>query len=356
MTGAGGGTEAAGGPDAGAAEAAGGPPAAAKVFITGATGFVGRAVLDQLIAAGREVVALARDPASTRRLEAAGATPVPGDVLDEEGLASAIAGCEVVYHVAGLNAFCLRNPAPLYKVNVEGSLAVVRAAARAGARRVVYTSSASTIGEAPGTIGREDSPHRGDFTSDYEHSKAAAEQAVLAAGQKQSIEVVSVNPSSVQGPGRTSGTGRLLIDYLNGRLKFFVDTWLSLIDIADAAAGHLLAETRGRAGERYLLNGACLTSQEALDLLSRVGGVSHRVRTLPPSVAMAGAAAVEAGCRLLHRTPPVCREQARAVAHGHRYDGTRATRELGLSYTPVEETFRRTIAWYRDHGYVGPTA
>lgn len=326
---------------------------AAKVFITGATGFVGRGVLDQLIAGNREVVALARTAEAAGRLEGAGARPVTGDVLDEERLVDAMAGCEVVYHVAGLNAFCLRNPGPLYKVNVEGSLSVIRAAARAGARRVVYTSSASTIGEAPGTVGREDSPHRGDFTSDYERSKAAAERAAFATGQKQGIEVVSVNPSSVQGPGRTSGTGRLLIDYLNGRLKFFVDTWLSLVDIADAARGHVLAETMGQPGERYILNGACLSSQQALDLLSRVGGVNHPVRTLPPAVAKAGAAAIEAGCWLLHRTPPVCREQARAVAHGHRYDGSRATRELGLTYTPVEETFRRTVAWYREHGYVG---
>lgn len=338
-------------------EPAGGEAApAAKIFLTGGTGFVGGGVLSQLVGEGREVVALARNHSAAGRLDAAGATPALGDVLDEDGLTAAMAGCEVVYHVAGLNAFCLRNPGPLYRVNVEGSIAVIRAAARAGARRVVYTSSASTIGEAPGTIGREDSPHRGDFTSDYEHSKAAAERAAFATSQKAGIELVSVNPSSVQGPGRTSGTGRLLIDYLNGRLKFFVDTWLSLVDIADAARGHVLAETMGQPGERYLLNGACLSSQQALDLLSRTSGVRHPVRTLPPAVAKVGAAAVEAACVLLHRAPPVCREQARAVAHGHRYDGSRATRELGLAYTPVEETFRRTVEWYREHGYIGPAA
>src|SRR5439155_8988709 len=209
---------------------------------------------------------------------------------------------------------------PLFRVNVQGSLTVVRAAARAGLRRIVYTSSASTLGEAPGTVGREDAVHRGEFMSTYERSKYQAELAVLGAGPEHGVEVVSVNPSSVQGPGRTGGTVRLLIDYLIGRLKFFVDTRLSLVDIADCSAGHLLAETRGVPGERYVLNGACLTSREALELLSRVAGVRHRVRTLPPRVAMAAAAAVETVERLLRKDPSVCQEQASASAHGRQYD------------------------------------
>jgi dihydroflavonol-4-reductase len=327
-----------------------------KVFLTGGSGFVGRGVLDRLLADGRTVVALAHAPTSAALLEQAGAIPVNGDVFDEAALTAGMAGCDVVYHVAGLNAFCLADPSPLYRTNVEGTTATIRAAAAAGVRRVIYTSSASTIGEAPGSVGREDSTHRGDFTSDYERSKYQGERAAFAAGEAHGIEVVSVNPSSVQGPGRTGGTARLLIDYLNGRLKFFVDTRLSLVDIADCSAGHLLAEAHGAAGERYVLNGTCLTSQEALDLLSRLGGAAHKVRTLPPSVAMAGATVIEAACRILHKKPPVCREQARAIAHGHVYDGSRATRELGLTYTPIEETLRRTIAWYVEHGYVRPPA
>jgi dihydroflavonol-4-reductase len=328
------------------------PPPSPKVFLTGGSGFVGRGVLGALVGEGREVVALSRSPAASAGLEALGATPVPGDVLDEDALASGMAGCEVVYHAAGMNAFCLADPSPLFRVNVQGSLAVVRAAARAGVRRIVYTSSASTLGEAPGTVGREDAVHRGEFMSAYERSKYQAELAVLGAAPEHGVEVVSVNPSSVQGPGRTGGTARILIDYLNGRLKFFVDTRLSLVDIADCSAAHLLAETRGVPGERYVVNGACLTSGEALEILSRVAGVRHRVRTLPPGVAMAGAAAVEGVARLLRKPPPVCREQARAIAHGHTYDGSRASRELGLVYTPIEETLRRTVAWYVEHGYV----
>jgi dihydroflavonol-4-reductase len=325
---------------------------AAKVFITGATGFVGRAILARLLEEGREVVALARSPESAQRLGELGATAVVGDVLDEESLEAAMAGCETVFHAAGLNAFCLADPSPLFRVNVDGSRNVVRAAARAGARRLVYTSSASTIGEPPGTVAREDTPHDGVFLSEYERSKYEAERAVLSGAAAEGVEVVSVNPSSVQGPGRTGGSARLLIDYLNGRLRFFVEAWLSLVDVADCAEGHLRAEIHGVPGERYLLNGATLSSREALAITGRLGGVQHKVRTLRPSVAVAGASAVEAVSRLLRRHPPVCREQARAIAHGHRYDGSRATRELGLTYTPIEETLARTIAWYEEHGYI----
>lgn len=329
-------------------------PSPARAFLAGGSGFVGRGILRRLIADGREVIALAHAPASSRALEEMGATVVSGDLLDTDVLTGAMAGCTVVYNAAGLNAFCLRDPSPLYRVNVEGAVSVVRAASRAGVHRVVHTSSGSTIGEEPGTVGREDSPHRGSFHSDYERSKYEGERAVLAAGERCGVEVVSVNPASVQGPGRTGGTARLLIDYVNGRLKFFVETRLSLVDIDDCSRGHVLAESLGAPGQRYLLSGATLSTREALELVSRLAGINRRVTNLPAAVATGGASLVEAACRMLRKKPPVCREQALAVVHGHTYDGSRATEELGLTYTPVEETFRRTLAWYEEHGYLHP--
>jgi dihydroflavonol-4-reductase len=156
----------------------------------------------------------------------------------------------------------------------------------------------------------------------------------------------------VQGPGRAKGTGRILIAYLNGRLKAFLDTSISLVDIDDCARGHVLAAERGRPGERYVLNGAAMSSLEALELVSELTGVRHRVRLLPPRIARAAAAAAELGFRAAGRKPPVCREMIATLLHGHRYDGSRATRELGLEYTPVRETLGRTIAWARAAGLV----
>jgi dihydroflavonol-4-reductase len=322
------------------------------VLVTGGTGFIGRAIVERLLADGQPVTALARSETSARALGELGADPKRGDVLALETLVSAMQGCDVVYHAAGANAFCVRDPSPMFEVNVRGSENVVRTAARAGVTRVVYTSSAATLGERKGTVGNEQSPHRGRFLSNYERSKFEAEQAVLAAADEVGIEVVCVNPASVQGPGRATGSTRLLLDYLNGRLKAVVDSTLSLIDIADCTTGHLLAASRAKPGERYVLSGATLTVREGLALLGRLSGVEQPLRTVPPSLAMGLASAVEAIAWARRDTPRICRELARTLTHGHAYDGSKATRELGLRYTPIEETLRRTIDWWVEQGLV----
>jgi dihydroflavonol-4-reductase len=329
--------------------------ASAPILVTGGTGFLGRAIVERLVAGGAPVRALARSEESRGALAALRAEPVGGDVLDLEALAAAMRGCELVYHAAGANAFCLRDPSPMFEVNVRGSQNVVRAAARAGLRRIVYTSSAATLGEAGGTIGAEDSPHRGWFLSNYERSKFEAERAVFAAARETGVEVVSVNPASVQGPGRSTGSAKLLLDYLNGRLKAVVDSRLSLVDVADCTEGHVLAGSRGVAGERYVLSGATLTVRDGLALVARLLGVDRPLRTLPPSAAMAVATAAEAVAWIRHGSPRICRELARTLIHGHSYDGSKATRVLGLRYTPIEETLRRTVDWWMEQRLVSPS-
>jgi dihydroflavonol-4-reductase len=321
-------------------------------FVTGGTGFLGGAIVERLLADARSVKALARSDESAQALRTLGAEPVRGDLLDAEGLTAAMRGCDVVFHAGGVNALCLRDPARMFEVNVRGSRNVVDAAAAAGVRRVVYTSSAAALGEARGTVGSETSPHRGSFLSSYERSKFEAEQAVLAAADETEIEVVCVNPASVQGPGRATGSAKLLLDYLNGRLKAIVDSTISLVDIADCTEGHLLAESRGQAEERYVLCGASVTVREGIGLLNRLTGIDTPVRALPPVAARAAAVAVEATARLRGRNPRVCRDLVRTALHGHSYDGSRATRELGLSYTPLEETIRRTVDWFVEQGLV----
>jgi dihydroflavonol-4-reductase len=324
----------------------------ARVFVTGASGLIGGALLSRLHERGDAVVALARSDAAAAALGERADDVVRGDVLDEDAVAAGMTGCELAYHVAGINTLCAVDPAPLFHVNVGGAETVVRAAARARVGRVVLTSSAAALGEEHGAVGREDSPHRGSYLSTYERSKHDGEVAALAAARRAGVELVCVNPSSVQGPGRSGGTGRILIAYLNGRLRAFVDTCISLVDIRDCVEGHVLAAERGRPGERYVLSGASLTSREALEIISDLTGVADRVRILPPPVATAAAAAVEAGFRLVRRSPPVCREMVRTMLHGHRYDGSRAARELGLVYTPVRETFARTVEWAIAQGLI----
>ena len=324
------------------------------VLVTGGGGVVGGTLVRRLVRAGRPVRALARTDASARALRSIGSEPVRGDLLDLGSLTRAMRGCSTVFHAAGVNAMCQRDPSPMVRTNVEGSANAIRAAAQTGVARVVYTSSSSAIGEARGTVGREDSPHRGSYLSVYERSKHEAERLVFALAGDLGVEVVAVNPSSVQGPGRATGSARLLHEVANGRLPVLVDTTISLVDIDDCAQGHVLAETHGAPGERYLLSGATLTTREAVTLLERVWGLPRRVRFAPRWAASAGGLAVWAGARLIHRDAPLCPEAVRALLHGHRYDGSKATRELGLTYTPVEDTLRRTLEWYAERGLVPP--
>jgi len=323
-----------------------------RVFLTGGSGFIGGALLERLTGRGDTVVALARSDDAAAALQAKGAEVVRGDVLDEDALAAGMAGCDLVFHVAGVNTLCPDDPAHLLHVNVRGNETAVRAAARAGAGRFVLTSSAATLGEAQGAVGSETSPHRGWYLSTYERSKHEGELAALAAARRAGLDLVAVNPSSVQGPGRTHGTGRILIGYLNGRLRVFLDTDVSLLDIDDCVEGHLLAAERGATGERYVLCGGFLRAREALELLSELTGVRHRVQTLPRAPAMGAAALVEGAFRARGKRPPLCREMVRTLLHGHRYDGSRAARELGLDYTPVRDTLARTIAWAVQQGLI----
>lgn len=323
-----------------------------RVFLTGGSGLIGGALATRLVERGHELVALARSDDAEQALAARGARVVRGHTLDEDAMVSGMAGCELMFHVAGVNTMCPTDPAMVFHVNVRGAETAVRAAARAGVPRVVLTSSAASLGEPAGTVGNEDSPHRGSYLSVYERSKHEGELAAFAAARVAGVELVAINPSSVQGPGRAGGTGRIMIAYLNGRLRAFIDTHISIVDIADCVEGHLLGAERGVPGERYVLNGATITSQEALDIVSELSGVRHRVRFLPRPVAALSGGLIEGAFRLAGKRPPVCREMVRTLMHGHRYDGSRAARELGLTYTPVAETFRRTIEWAMGEGLV----
>ncbi|HSG78884.1 MAG TPA: NAD-dependent epimerase/dehydratase family protein [Acidimicrobiia bacterium] len=322
------------------------------VFLTGGSGFVGGAVLRRFVAEGRSVRALARSDRAAEAVAAHGAEPARGDLHDGEALTAGIEGCDVVVHVGGLNENCLADTRPLYRANVDGTRAVVEAAGRVGARRVVVTSSAAAIGEPTGTVATEATEHRGTFMTHYERSKYLGERVALAEGERLGLEVVVVNPSSVQGPGRTGGTAKILLAFLRGKLRYAVDTRLSLVSIGDTAEAHVLAADHGVPGERYIVSGATLTLREALALLGEVTGEDHGVRFLPGRPVMAAATIVGGAFRMVRRQAPVCREIVRIMLHGPAYDGSKITRELGLSYTPLREWVGETVAWYRTEGLV----
>lgn len=307
-----------------------------KVGLTGGSGIVGASVLGHLVEAGHDVRALARSTRSGAKIAALGAEPVPGDLLDPSALTSLVEGCELVFHVAGVNELCSRNPDDMWRVNVEGTRLVVSACMSAGVIRLVHTSSAVTVNAGE------------DFISNYQRSKVEAERLLFR--EARGVEVVSVNPASVQGPGRATGTGKLMLAAARGKLPFLLDTTFSLVDIDDCARGHLLAADHGVDGQSYVLSGSTVSIQQAVALIAEVTGQDVNARLIPTSLAFAAAAIIEFACGIVGANPPVCREAIRVASKPHIYDGSKATSELGLNYTALEETIRRTVEWFRREG------
>jgi len=321
-----------------------------NALVTGATGYVGGAILDHLVTSGHDVTATVRSEEAGRAIQARGGRPVTADLRDGPALIRAMDGNDVVFHAAGVNGFCFPDSSEMVATNVGGSVAVIRSALRAGVGKVIYTSSAVTIGEQAGAVGTESTIHRGWYLSEYERSKVEAERAVAIEAEDLGVNVVSVNPSSVQGPGRVTGTARLLLAFLKGRLRWLPATRATIIDVDDCARGHVAAAERGAKGARYLLAGATLSTAEMATRLGDAADIDVRVRTLPPVAARAAGVLVGGGFRLARKQAPICPEMIRTMLHGHAFDGSRAERELGVEYTPVEVTFRRMVEWYRDNG------
>lgn len=322
------------------------------VAITGGSGFVGGDLLDALVERGDDVRAIVRSRTAAEIVQARGASPVVVDLFDADALRSSLWGVPVLFHVAGVNDTCPRNTGEMDRVNVDGARAVVEAAADAGVGRIVLTSSAATIGEAPGTIGAEHTAHTGEYLSAYARSKHHGELAAFSAAEELGIDLVAVNPSSVQGPGRAGGSAKLLLRAISSDRPWLYDTHLSIVDVADCTHGHLAAAERGRPGERYLLSGATVRVSDAVSSISDAIGthldprwVSEGVlRTLGrPAARMASWIRPGAG---------ICPALVDTLLHGHRFDASKSEQDLGLVYRSLEDTLARTIAWFRSEGLI----
>jgi dihydroflavonol-4-reductase len=320
-------------------------------FVTGGSGFVGGAVVRHLIGSGIAVRGLARSDVAAAAIARDGGVPVQGDLSDEAALRSGMSRCDVIYHVAGVNTMCPRDPGTMYRVNVDLVRSVVRAAADSGVRRIVLTSSAAAIGEPAGVVAEEGTPHTGRFLSHYARSKYLGERAFFDEAETRGIEAVAVNPSSVQGPGRADGSALLLRYALSMRRPIVIDATLSIVDIEDAARAHLAAAIRGTHGTRYLVSGASVTIRDALAMLGKAADRAIDAIVLPP---WAGGAAypLAAASGLIGGDRPICVEMLRTLLHGHRFDASRSISELGMAYTPLDDTLKRTVVWLADEGLI----
>jgi dihydroflavonol-4-reductase len=328
---------------------------ARRVFVTGGTGFIGSAIVRALLDEGSEVRALVRESSPRENLEGLPVEIVIGDLADERALDRGLDGCDEAYHCAALYAFRSRGADEFVRSNVDGSRRVVRAAQRAGVERIVYTSSVATVAPIRDRVADESSRARAETApGHYKRSKILAEEEVLRLAREEGAPVVVVNPSAPVGPRdvKPTPTGRLIVDFLTGRMPAYVDTGLNVVDVDDCARGHLLAARSGRTGERYILGGENLSLLEILTELGRIAGRRPPRLRLPHGVAIAAAAVSEALARLTGGDPLVPLEPARLARHRMWFDSGRARRELGYSSRPASEALARAVECFERRGLV----
>jgi dihydroflavonol-4-reductase len=324
-------------------------------LVTGGTGFVGRAVVVELLAAGREVRVLVRRP-DHPALAGLEVEVVRGDLRDPTSLAAAVKGCRRVFHVAADYRLWVPDPEIMYAVNVQGTEDLLAVAAKAGVSRMVYTSTVGTLGNpGDGTPGNEETPVTlADMAGHYKRSKFLAEQAVLEAA-RQGFPVVLVHPSAPVGPwdSRPTPTGQMIIDFVKGRMPAYLETGLNLVHVRDVAQGHLLAEEKGRVGEKYILGNQNLSLSKIFQMLAEITGIpAPRVR-LPYWPILALSYLDEFWATHVNHKPPRMPVAAVKMAKKFMYfDSGKAIRELGLPQTPVRQALEEAVAWFEEQGYV----
>jgi len=326
-----------------------------KTLVTGATGFLGSHVARQLAARGERVRVLVRPSSDVRALDGLEAERVTGDLRDAASLGPALADVTRVFHVAADYRLWARNPHEIYESNVTGTRNLLEASRQAGVEKFVYTSTVATIA-VPRKGGLPDESTQSsveEMIGHYKRSKFEAEQcAMRAAGA--GLPVVIVNPTTPVGPGdwKPTPTGKIVVDFLNGRMPGYVDTGLNFVPVEDCAAGHLLAAERGRIGERYILGGRNLTLKEVLDMLAAISGLRAPRWKFPHALAYVAAGVDAVVSAVMGREPQISLEGVRMARHKMFVDASKAVRELGFTHGPIEEALGRAVRWYETNGYV----
>lgn len=326
-----------------------------KVLVTGATGFIGSAVVRALVAEGRSVVALVQPGAAEHALAGLDVESRTADLRDRHAIARAVAGCTSVFHLAALYRFWSRDPRTFYAVNVGGARNVLGAARNAGVERVVYTSTVGTLGlDDDRPADENDYPDVGHLFGGYKRSKYVAEHEVLRAAAE-GLPVSLVLPTAPIGPGDhgPTPTGKIVLDFLNGRMPGYVDTVLNVVHVDDVARGHLLVHDKGKVGRSYIVGGTNMSLADILGELAEITGLPRPRLRVPRGVAFAAGRVSEAvEGRLLHRQPSVPLEAVRMSTTRMAFDDGRARSELGYTSRPARQALLDSVRWYLENGYV----
>jgi dihydroflavonol-4-reductase len=326
------------------------------ILITGASGFVGAAVVRQLVQASHAVRALIRPTSARTNLAGLPVEIVQGDLREPSSLTRAMAGIRFVFHVAADYRLWARHPQDIVATNVEGTRGLMEAALRTGVERIVYTSSVATLKARPdGATSDESFPlDAASAVGAYKYSKVVAERLVEAMVAERRLPAVIVNPSTPIGPRdvRPTPTGRIIIEAAAGRMPAYVDTGLNLVHVDDVAAGHLLALTKGRVGERYILGGQDVLLGDMLAEIARQTGRSAPKLRLPRRLIFPVAYAAEAVAYFTGREPFVTTTGLRLAKDRMFFTSAKAERELGYRARPHSEAIAEAIAWFRQHGYL----
>ena len=326
-----------------------------KVFLTGATGFVGHHVARALADQGASLRLLVRKTSNLSNLEGIPGDTHVGDLAQPESLRPALANCDAVVHVAADYRLWIRDPQAMYRANVDGTRDLLRLARESGVRRFVYTSSVATMHfRTDGLVINEDTPvSLADMVGRYKRSKFMAEQQAIAAAQD-GQQVIILNPTTPIGPNdaKPTPTGRIFVDFLNGKFPAYMDTGLNLVDVAEVARTHVLALTKGQWGRRYILGGENLTLKQILDKMSAITGIPSPTVKIPFAVAATYAFFEEwITGRIRGKEPRATLEEVRMGRKKMYASSARAQQELGFRIIPVYPAMRAAIEWFRANGY-----
>jgi dihydroflavonol-4-reductase len=324
-------------------------------FVTGATGFVGSHVARALTEQGADLRLLVRPRSNPMNIADLKADLVTGDLREPAALEKALSGCHALFHVAADYRLWVRDPDEMYRINIEGTRAILEAARKNRVPRVVYTSSVATMGfTGQGRLADENSPVSLDhMIGPYKRSKFMAEQVAIDAARS-GLDVVIVNPTTPVGEGdiKPTPTGRIIVDFLKKKFPAYIDTGLNLVAVDQCALGHIAAFEKGRAGERYILGGENLTLKQILDKLAAITGLpSPKVRV--PYLLALGTGVVDEifTGRIRGREPRATIDAVRMSRKKMFISSAKAERNLGWKTLPVDAALRRAVEWFKDHQY-----